>query len=227
MIIVFMGLPGSGATQIADAVKDRINGLHLDKERYTNVFSGISEMQYYYKLGILARTLEQTQDKPVIVDSVFNLEQHRQVFGKADIVIWVDTVKNLNNLAWEDPKRFDHKIDIVGDEHSDALPTRAINVVRKFNLFDWKIDTALMVNRYQPWHKTNIEDYNNASKKASQVVIGVKHVSGMTENDLLHFDQISRLISKDISNAKIIKLPNITNIVYNDNSDFDINKIGD
>ena len=227
MIILFMGLPGSGATEIADAVRDRINGLHLDRQRYTDVFGGISEIQYYYKLGILARTLEQTQDKPVIVDSVFNLEQHRQVFGKADIVVWVDTIENKTSRVWEEPLKYDHKIITSGDEHEDALPTRAINVVRKFKLFDWKVDTTLMLDKYQPWNEKRAQQHFDLLHTNPQVVVGVKHVSGMTEEDLLHFEQVSQLIKKDIPNAKIIKLPNVTNIVYTNGSSFIVEKMGD
>lgn len=227
MIIQFMGLPGSGATEIADAVRDRINGLHLDKERYTAVFGGISEIEYYHKLGILARTLEQTQDKPIIVDSVFNLEQYRKIFGKADIVVWVNTKENNTARAWEDPEFFHHKIINTGDEHEDALPTRAINIIRKFRLFDWKKETTLMTDTYQTWNEKNLKQYIDLLPTNPQVVIGVKHVSGMTNNDPLHFDQVSNLIKNNIPDAKIIKLPNITNIVYTNKSSFEIEKMGD
>lgn len=227
MIILFMGLPGSGATEIADAVRDRINGLHLDRQKYTDVFGGVSEIQYYYKLGMLARTLEQTQEKPIIVDSIFNLEQHRQVFGKADIVIWVDTKENTTSRAWEDPTRYDHKITNTGDEHEDALPTRAINVVRKFNLFDWKVDTTLMTDTYQTWNAKNVKQYVDVLPTNPQVVIGVKHVSGMTAKDLLHFEQVKELIKQNIPNAKIIKLPNIKNIVYTNSSSYTVEKMSD
>lgn len=227
MIILFMGLPGSGATEIADAVRDRINGLHLHKEKYTKVFGGIAEMEYYHKLGILARTLEETQDKPVIVDSVFNLEQHRKVFGRADIVVWVDTVKESSGRGWEDPIRYDHKIINSGDEHEDALPTRAINVVRKFKLFDWKVETTLMADKYQSWSENKIQQYFDILHTNPQVVIGIKHVSGMTDQDPLHFEQVSEIIKKDIPHAKIIKLPNITNIVYTNKSSFTVEKMGE
>ena len=49
----------------------------------------------------------------------------------------------------------------------------------------------------------------------------------MTENDPLHFEQVSELIKNDIPDAKIIKLPNITNIVYTNKSSFEVEKMGD
>jgi hypothetical protein len=222
-----MGLPGSGATEIADAVRDRINGLHLDRQRYTDVFGGMSEIQYYYKLGILAKTLEQTQDKPVIVDSVFNLQQHRDVFGKPNIIVWVDTIENTSSRVWEDPEVFHHKIVNTGDSHEDALPTRAITIIRKFGLFDWKEDTTLMLDTYQTWNEVNSGQYVDALYINPQVVVGVKHVSGMTKDDLLHFEQVSEMIKLDFPNAKIIKLPNIKSVVHNEDSSFKVEKLGE
>ena len=163
MIIQFIGLPGSGATEIADAVRDRINGLHLDKEVFTDFFSGSNELMYYQKLGTLARILESKQDKPVIVDAVFNIEQYRKIFGKADIIVWVDTKENNSARAWEDPTVFHHRIVNTGDVHEDALPTRAINVIRKFKLFDWKKETTLMTDTYQKWNDWSAFSEDNCS----------------------------------------------------------------
>jgi hypothetical protein len=227
MIIQFIGLPGSGATEIADAVRDRINGIHLDKEGFTNFFAGYNEPLYYQKLGVLARLLESKQDKPVIVDAVFNIEQYRKLFGKPDLIIWVDTKSNSYSGAWEDPEYFDHKIVDTGNTHEDALPTRAITIIRKFGLFDWKEDTTLMLDTYQKWNQTNFAEYVDSLSTNSQVVVGVKHVSGMTEDDLLHFEQVSQVIKQDFPNAKIIKLPNVKSIVHSKRNSFNIQEIGE
>lgn len=227
MIIQFIGLPGSGATEIADAVRDRINGIHLDKETFTNFLSGPNEITYYHKLGELARILESKQEKPVIVDAVFNIEQYRTIFGKADIIVWVDTKENTSARAWEDPTVFHHKVVNTGDAHEDALPTRAINIIRKFGLFDWKEDTTLMIDTYQTWNEVNSGEYVDSLSINSQVVVGVKHVSGMTENDPLHFEQVCKLIKHDFPNAKIIKLPNVKSITHSNNSSFKVEKIGE
>lgn len=225
MIIQFIGLPGSGATEIADAVRDRINGIHLDKETFTNFLSGPNELMYYNKLGELARILESKQDKPVIVDAVFNIEQYRNIFGKADIIVWVDTKENNSARAWEDPAVFHHRIVNTGDAHEDALPTRAINIIKKFGLFDWKEDTTLMVDTYQTWSQTNSGEYVDGLSINKQVVVGIKHVSGMTENDLLHFEQVGKLVKHDFPNAKIIKLPNVKSIIHSDESSFKIEEM--
>lgn len=224
MIILFIGLPGAGKTTIADAVSDRINGLRINADE---VRAGLNSdlgftmedrVEQARRMGELARLMSKNQDKPVIVDFICPTEETRRAFGYADLIVWVNTIDKSRfedtNQIWEDPSFFDHEITVTGNEHEDALPTRAITVVRKFGLIDWKEDTVLLLGRYQPWHEGHRALYNEAKKRAYQVVIGVRHTSGMTEKDPLHFQQVKENILKDIPDAFVIKMPNITNIVY-------------
>ena len=130
---------------------------------------------------------------------------------------WVDTIKEGRfedtNKLWEDPDKYDHRIINTGDAHEDALATRAITIVRKFGMFDWKKNTVLMLGRYQPWHEGHRALFDEAKKRNTQVVIGVRHTVGMTPKDPLHFEQVRDFIYKDMPDANIIKMPNITNIV--------------
>ena len=219
-----MGLPGSGKTTIADAVRDRTNAIHLNADQ---VRSGLNKdlgftpedrVEQARRMGELARLLEGIQDKPVLVDFVCPTEETRKAFGEADVVVWVDTIKegrfDDTNKLWEDPEHYDHRIVVTGNEHEDAIATRAITVVRKFGMFDWKENTVLLLGRYQPWHEGHHALFDEAAKRNTQVMIGVRHTSGMTEKDPLHFDQVKNFIQKDIPTANVIKVPNITNIVY-------------
>jgi glycerol-3-phosphate cytidylyltransferase-like family protein len=224
MIILFIGLPGAGKTTIAGAVSDRVNGLHINADDVRNGinkdlgFSPEDRVEQARRMGELARLMERKQDLPVIVDFVCPTEETRQAFGEADVVVWVDTIKegrfDDTNKLWEDPKHYDHRIEVVGDDYLDSLPVRAITVVRKFGITDWKEDTVMLLGRYQPWHEGHRALYEEAKKRAYQVVIGVRHTSGMTEKDPLHFHEVKQHILNDVPDAFVVKMPNITNIVY-------------
>lgn len=224
MIVLFIGLPGAGKTTIAGAVSDRINGFHLNADDVRSTvnsdlgFTMADRVEQARRMGEMARLIERQQERPVVVDFVCPTEETRRAFGEADIVVWVNTIDKSRfedtNQIWEDPIHFDHEITVTGDEYLDRLPTRAITVVRKFGLIDWKEDTVLLLGRYQPWHEGHRALYEEAKKKAYQVVIGVRHTSGMTEKDPLHFFQVKQHILNDVPDAFVVKMPNITNIVY-------------
>jgi hypothetical protein len=224
VIILFIGLPGSGKTTIADAVSDRVNGFRLNADEVRSGvnkdlgFSNEDRVEQARRMGEMSRLIESKQDRPVIVDFVCPTEETRKAFGDADVIVWVDTIKQGRfedtNKLWEDPTSYDHRIEVTGDDYLDSLPTRAITVVRKFGIVDWKEDTVLLLGRYQPWHDGHKALYEEANKRAYQVVIGVRHTSGMTEKDPLHFQQVKQYILNDIPDAFVVKMPNITNIVY-------------
>jgi shikimate kinase len=235
VIIQFLGLPGSGKTAIADAVRDRTNAIHLNADQIRAGlnkdlgFSPEDRIEQARRMGELARLLESIQDKPVLVDFVCPTEETRKAFGEADVVVWVDTIKEGRfedtNKLWEDPIHYDHRIEVTGDEHTDALPTRAITVVRKFGMVDWKEDTVLMLGRYQPWHEGHRALYEEAKKKAYQVVLGVRHTQGMTPKDPLSFSDVNKYIQEDVPGAFVIKMPNITNISYGRDVGYKIEQI--
>lgn len=211
MIIQFLGWGNSDKTQIADAVRDRINGLHISQEDSYQLLKHDDEVDYAENLGFLARFLENKQDKPVIVDCTLFTEKARKAFGPADIIVWVDTVLPKPSF-WEDPDHFDHKIEITNDSYEDALPTRAITVIRKFGIPDWKVDTTMIIGKFQTFDRKDVDVYNVEKSNNDQVVFGVRHVVGMTDEDKLHFEDVVKNITKEIPDALIIKLPNITNI---------------
>lgn len=235
MIIQFIGLPGAGKTTIADALRDRINGLHINADEVRNGlnkdlgFSLEDRIENARRLGELARLMDAKQDKPVIVDFVNPTEETRKAFGKADIIVWVDTISESRfedtNSLWEDPKHYDHRIVVTGDSYHDSLPTRAFKIITDFNLFDWKADSTLMLGRYQPWHEGHRALYEAAKPKNKQTVIAVRHCQGMTEKDPLSFERVKENILRDVPDAIVIKAPNFKSIVYGRDVGYTIEKI--
>jgi adenylylsulfate kinase len=221
MIIQIIGLPGSGKTELAKALKERINAIHLNADEVRATinsdlkFSIEDRIEHARRLGEIARVISKQDVAPVIVDFVCPTGLTRAAFGKPDILVWVDRIKQGRfedtNKMWEDPTDFDARIpaDYTVEQEVDYL-------IKKFNLHDWSAPTTLMLGRYQPWHEGHHALYKEAGKRTDQVLLGVRNTYNTSEKDPLKFDQVKEYIAKDefMDGALVLRLPNITNIVY-------------
>ncbi len=83
-------------------------------------------------------------------------------------------------------------------------------------MFDWSAPTTLQLGRYQPWHEGHQALKEEAHKRTDQVLVGVRNTYNTSEKDPLMYDEVSGYIKKDnpYKNTLILRLPNITNIVY-------------
>jgi adenylylsulfate kinase len=220
MIIQIIGLPGSGKTTLATALKERINAIHLNADYVRATinsdlgFTIDDRIEHARRLGEIARMLS-GQGQIVIVDFICPTELTRAAFGKPDVLVWVDRIKQGRfedtNKMWEEPEKFDARIpaDYTIKEEVDYL-------IKKFNLHDWSAPTTLMLGRYQPWHEGHHALYKEAGRRTDQVLLGVRNTYNTSEKDPLTFDEVKGYIAKDefMDGAMVLRLPNITNIVY-------------
>ncbi len=226
MIIQIIGHSGSGKSAIADAVRERTNGIHLNDKDIISILNNKTNIVESSRIiGELARLLERIQDKPIIVDIECPTKESRESFGDSDAIIWIDTIKDKTINDWQDPEKYDHRVVVTGDTHEDALATRAITIIRKFGMLDWKERTTLILGKHQRWNLENRKMFNMIKHKSNQIVIGVKHVVGMSSADQLHFEQIKNVINSEGEELNIIKMPNIVSIVYTNDSDYQIIKL--
>jgi GTPase SAR1 family protein len=221
MIIQIIGLPGSGKTTLATALKDRLNAVHLnaDNVRLTvNSDLGFSiedRIEHARRMGEMARMLS-AQNLTVVVDFVCPTSDTRVRFGKPDILVWMNTIDEGRfedtNKMFENPKDFD----ISFDSHNMDEYEKSTYIIQKFNLHDWSAPTTLMLGRYQPWHEGHHALYEEAGKRTSQVVLGVRNTFNTSPKDPLTFNEVKEHISKDefMDGAMVVRMPNITNIVY-------------
>ena len=221
MIIQIIGLPGAGKTELAKALKERINAIHLNADEVRATvnsdlgFTPEDRLEQARRMGEMARLISKQGVAPVIVDFVCPTELTRAAFGKPDILVWVDRIKQGRfedtNKMWEDPDNFDARIpaDYTVEQEVDYI-------IKKFNLHDWSAPTTLMLGRYQPWHEGHHALYKEAGKRTDQVLLGVRNTYNTSEKDPLKFDQVKEYIAKDefMDGALVLRLPNITNIVY-------------
>jgi len=174
-------------------------------------------------MGALARLLN-NQGYSVVVDFVCPTEDTRSAFGHADKIIWMSRINKGRfedtNILWQDPIEYDLKINdrLTVEQELDY-------VIYKFGLFNWKEPTTLMLGRYQPWHEGHSALYREGHLRTSQVVIGVRDTYLTSEKDPLTFDQVKDNILSSENNSFIIKMPNITNIIYGRDVGYKIEKI--
>ena len=222
MIIQIMGLPGSGKTELAKALKQRINAINLNADEVragVNSDLGFSEsdrIEQARRMGEMARLISKQGVAPVIVDFVCPTELTRAAFGKPDILIYMDTIKEGRfedtNKMFEAPTEYDWSF----LNHTLDAYEKSTVVVEEFGLHDWSAPTTLMLGRYQPWHEGHHALYEEAGKRTSQVLLGVRNTYMTSEKDPLNFDQVKSYIAKDsfMDDAMVLRMPNITNIVY-------------
>ena len=231
MIIQIIGQAGSGKTTLAVELADRVNGIHINADKVRadlNKDLGFEledRIENARRLGALARLLDE-QGQTVVVDFICPTQETRDAFGVADFVIWVNRIKEGRfvdtNKMWQDPVQFDVEI-----PEGLAVSEEAELVIFHCRLYDWRKPTTLMLGRYQPWHEGHHALYEEAGKRTEQVMLGVRDTYGTSEKDPLTFSQVEFYISADpvMKDAMVVKMPNITNIVYGRDVGYKIEQI--
>ena len=221
MIIQIIGLPGSGKTALAKALKERINAIHLNADEVRSTvnsdlgFTAEDRIEQARRMGEMARLISNQGVAPVIVDFVCPTKETREAFGPADVVVWVDRIKQGRfedtNKMWQDPERFDIRI-LDGYTLDQEVDT----VIQVGALFDWSAPTTLQLGRYQPWHEGHQALKEEAHKRTKQVLVGVRNTYKTSEKDPLKYDEVATYIQQDnpFKDTLVLRLPNITNIVY-------------
>jgi hypothetical protein len=220
LIIVISGLPGAGKTALAKEIIRRTNAIHLNAddvraELSSDLGFGIEDrLEQARRMGSVARLLS-NQNHIVVVDFVNPTEETRKAFGACDYFVWVDRIESGRfedtNSIWENPLDFDLKINA-----GQTIEEEAIMVLYNCNIYDWTEPTTLMLGRYQPWHEGHQALKNEAHKRTDHVLIGVRNTHGTSEKDPLPYEEVVEYIRRnnEKDNSLIMKLPNITNIVY-------------
>jgi len=240
--ILIMGLPGSGKTYLAEALKKYLetNGTRKDYgESFTSFNAQVNwfnadEVRKKYNdwdfsnEGRIRQSLRMAQfaleagGDYVICDFVAPLVEMRNNF-KADWTIWMDTIdagryEDTNN-AFIPPTVYDFRVTEQNAEKWSEFIAEHIIDNRRRPRFDWKKETVQMLGRWQPWHPGHRALFERAIAKTGQVIIQVRDCQGWQGSNPFAFEQVVGRIKRDLEplyqgQFEIQLVPNIVNITY-------------
>jgi hypothetical protein len=234
LIILLYGLPGTGKTALAEKLLEHVDAIHLNADQVRADLSsdlGFSiedRLEQARRLGAMSRLLA-SQGRIVVVDFINPTPETRAAFGAADLRVWVNRLDKGRfedtNSIWQVPANAEYDLEITSGLSLEEEKNR---ILEKTSLIDWRAPTTLMLGRYQPWHEGHEALKDEAHKRTEQVLLGIRDTHGTSEKDPLTHDEVVGYIrqnSKERVGTLILRLPNITNIVYGRDVGYKIEKI--
>jgi hypothetical protein len=223
--ILIMGLPGSGKTYLAEALKKYLeqHGVSQnlasaemlpitdfnatvtwfnadDVRRKYNDWDFSKEGRIRQSLRMLEFALASNTDY-VICDFVAPIPEMRNNF-KADWTIWMDTIEEGRfedtNKMFVCPDVYDFRVTEKNAEKWAEFIGSHIIDRRRRPKFDWQKETVQMLGRWQPWHAGHRALFERAIAKTGQVVIQIRDCQGWQGSNPFAIEQVKNYIRRDL-----------------------------
>ncbi len=241
--ILIMGLPGSGKTYLATALKKyiethsdffhvqsetlghsraRVTWFNADdvRKKYNDWdFSSEGRIRQSHRMRELA---DATGDDFAICDFVAPMVEMRNNF-KADWTIWVDTIEagrfEDTNRAFVPPDVYDFRVIEQNAERWAEFIGEHILENRRRPVFDWQKETVQQLGRWQPWHTGHRALFERLIQRTGQVVIQIRDCQGWQDSNPFEIEKVKNFIKRDLDplyqgQYEIQVVPNIVHIGY-------------
>ena len=222
--ILIMGLPGSGKTYFAGALKkyleengtisyaralnEHIGDLNAkvtwfnadDIRRKYNDWDFSNDGRIRQSIRMFQFSME-AGGEYVICDFVAPLVEMRNNF-KADWTIWMDTIEagrfEDTNKAFIPPEVYDFRVTEQNAEKWAEFVGEHIITNRRRPTFDWRKETVQMLGRWQPWHAGHRALFERLIQRTGQVVIQVRDVQGWQGSNPFEIEKVKNFIKRDL-----------------------------
>jgi hypothetical protein len=222
--ILIMGLPGSGKTTLAGALKQYLeaNGtvsmsraemLPMSSDGAQVTWFNADDVRRKYndwdfsREGRIRQSIRMFQfsmeavGEYVICDFVAPLVEMRNNF-KADWTIWMDTIREGRyadtNAAFVEPDVYDFRVNEQNCEKWAEFIGEHIVANRRRPVFDWQKETVQMLGRWQPWHDGHRALFERLIARTGQVVIQVRDVQGWQGSNPFEVERVKSFIRRDL-----------------------------
>ena len=222
--ILIMGLPGSGKTTLAGALKKyleengEISYARATQEPIGNfncevTWFNADDIRRKYNDwdfsndGRIRQSIRMFQfsmeagGEYVICDFVAPLVEMRNNF-KADWTIWMDTIEagrfEDTNKAFVPPEQYDFRITEQNAEKWAEFIGEHIIVNKRRPTFDWRKETVQMLGRWQPWHAGHRALFERSIAKTGQVVIQIRDCQGWQGSNPFEIERVKNFIKRDL-----------------------------
>jgi energy-coupling factor transporter ATP-binding protein EcfA2 len=222
--ILIMGLPGSGKTTLAGALKKyleehgeisyaratremignfncEVNWFNADDiRRKYNDWDFSQDGRIRQSLRMFQFSIESGGDY-VICDFVAPLVEMRNNF-KADWTIWMDTIREGRyadtNAAFIEPEQYDFRVTEQNAEKWAEFIGQHIIENRRRPRFDWQKETVQMLGRWQPWHDGHRALFERLIARTGQVVIQIRDCQGWQGSNPFEIEKVKSFIRRDL-----------------------------